>query len=80
MCELEKNPALPSTEASLEDVSGKVLLAQSPYGGQLWMKASIAGLEGRQDYAISINESGWDEADCASSGSPWKQEEVQQIS
>ena len=47
MCELQNNPALEDDPSVIEDVSGKVLLAQSPYGGSLWLKAFMSGLEGR---------------------------------
>ena len=79
MCELQNNPALEDDPSVIEDVSGKVLLAQSPYGGSLWLKAFMSGLEGRSDYAISINERGWDGQDCATSGGPWMHEEVEQM-
>ena len=68
-CELEPNPAYFD---GLVDISGRIILAQSPYGGPVYVRANVGGMpHPASKYAFSINERGWDSLDCASSGAHW---------
>ena len=53
-------------------MEGRVVLAQSPYSGPVWISATINGLpRPRAKYDFAINERSWDGEDCATAGDRW---------
>ena len=66
-CMISPNPAVEESK-----VSGKVVLAQYPEGGDVWIRTDLEGLpQPLAKYGFAILESDWEGADCASAGAHW---------